>query len=74
METDDTILCKEVRECLQAEDKILILWRVRNRDREREREQKQVPEGVPPIADVLTTRKGETGWRVRGVNQRRAHR
>ena len=37
METDDTILCKEVRECLQAEDKILILWRVRNRDRERER-------------------------------------
>ena len=38
METDDTILCKEVREGLQAEDKILILWRVRNRDRERERE------------------------------------
>lgn len=56
METNDTILCKEVREGLQAEDKILILWQ-----REREREQKQVPEGVPPTADVLTTRKGENG-------------
>ena len=31
METNDTILSKEVREGLQAEDKILILWRVRKR-------------------------------------------
>lgn len=33
METNDTILCKEVREGLQAEDKILILWTARKRER-----------------------------------------